>query len=179
MRYGEDPDFEYSCLILPTQLVEAFKSTLEEAVIADFLLLVLDISSPHVESHWETTLSVLSELDAADKRMLVVFNKCDLQKDPVVLARIRSIAPDGIFISCFTKEGFEALQNALSSYSRGQSCILELEIPPSRSDIIALLHSKGHLYESSWSESGQFEAVVNVPAEYQEIFSEFAKQEPE
>lgn len=164
---------------LPHTLVEAFKSTLEEAVIADFLLLVLDISSPHVESHWETTLSVLAELDAADKRMLVVFNKCDLQKDPVVLARIRSIAPDGIFISCFTKEGFVALQNALSWHSRGQSCILELEIPPSRSDIIALLHSKGHLYESSWSESGQFEAVANVPAEYQEVFSEFAKQEPE
>ncbi len=163
---------------LPHTLVEAFKSTLEEAVIADFLLLVLDASSPHMESHWETTLSVLSELDASDKKMLVVFNKCDLQKDPVVLARIRSIARDGIFISCVTKEGFPELLDALSSFSRGQSCILELEIPPSRSDIIALLHSRGHIYESSWSESGQFEAVVNVPAECRELFSRFARRAP-
>ena len=160
---------------LPHTLVEAFKSTLEEAVIADFLLLVLDVSSPHMESHWETTLSVLSELSAADKKMLVVFNKCDLQKDPVVLARIRSIAPDGIFISCVTKEGFPALLSALSLYSHGQSCILELEIPPSRSDIIALLHSRGHIYESSWSDSGQFEAVANVPAECRGLFAPYAK----
>ena len=163
---------------LPHYLVEAFKSTLEEAVIADFLLLVLDISSPHMESHWETTLSVLSELGASDKRMLVVFNKCDLQKDPVALARIRSIARDGIFISCVTKEGFPELLDALSSFSRGQSCILELEIPPSRSDIIALLHSRGRIFESSWSESGHFEAVADVPPECRELFSRFARRAP-
>ncbi len=70
---------------LPHTLVEAFKSTLEEAVIADFILLVLDISNPQVESQWQTTLAVLDELEAADKPMIIALNKVDQQKDPVVL----------------------------------------------------------------------------------------------
>ena len=58
---------------LPHSLVEAFKSTLEEAVLADFLLLVLDISSPQIDSEWETTLAVLKELGAEEKNIQVVF----------------------------------------------------------------------------------------------------------
>ena len=70
---------------LPHALVEAFKSTLEEAAIADFILLVLDISSPQVETQWTTTLSVLEELGAADKPMIIALNKVDQQQDPVIL----------------------------------------------------------------------------------------------
>ena len=62
---------------LPHQLIEAFKSTLEEAVLADILLLVLDVSSDDIDNEWETTLSVLKELGADEKRMIVVFNKID------------------------------------------------------------------------------------------------------
>ena len=60
---------------LPHDLVEAFKSTLEEAVLADFLILVLDLSSPEIDEHWDTTLSVLKELGADTDKILVVFNK--------------------------------------------------------------------------------------------------------
>mgnify|MGYP003290178205 CR=1 FL=1 len=62
---------------LPHDLVEAFKSTLEEAVLSDFLMLVLDISSPIIFEQWETTLQVLHELGAEDKNILVVLNKID------------------------------------------------------------------------------------------------------
>ena len=143
---------------LPHTLVEAFKSTLEEAVIADFLLLVLDISSPHVESHWETTLSVLSELDAADKRMLVVFNKCDsAERSGGSCADPLDCAGRNIYFM-FYEGGLRSASECTFFVFPWTKLHLELEIPPSRSDIIALLHSKGHLYESSWSESGQFEA---------------------
>ncbi len=70
---------------LPHALVEAFKSTLEEAALADFIVLVLDVSNPQAESQWTTTLSVLSELHADKKPVIAVMNKTDLQKDPVVL----------------------------------------------------------------------------------------------
>lgn len=158
---------------LPHTLVEAFKSTLEEAVIADFLLLVLDAASPHVESHWETTLSVLAELGAGSKPTIIVFNKCDLQKDPVILTRLRHVAPEAIFLSALTKEGFPALLERISLQTMGQSSIMELEIPPERADITSQIYSKCRICESSWGENGAFICTVSIPAEHKKIFLPF------
>lgn len=66
---------------LPHELVDAFKSTLEEAVIADFLVIVLDASSPDYRIHWETTTEVLKSLNAFDKPYFVVLNKADLMSE--------------------------------------------------------------------------------------------------
>ena len=62
---------------LPHRLVEAFKATLEESVLADFLIHVLDASAPEIETFHETTLKVLGELGAADKKIITVLNKID------------------------------------------------------------------------------------------------------
>ena len=81
---------------LPHSLVEAFKSTLEEAVLADFLVLLLDISSPQLESEWETTLDVLKEIGADEKKIQIVFNKTDLidpAEDALLLARLKGLFP--------------------------------------------------------------------------------------
>jgi len=160
---------------LPHTLVEAFKSTLEEAMLADFLLLVLDAASPHVCSHWETTLSVLNELGAAEKPMLVVFNKCDLQTDPVALARIRSLAPDGIFISSLERTGFDQLFQALSLRARRNTMVVEIAIPPMRQDLMALAHAKGKIYESEWSGDGTFLAAVEIPLSLEHKFAEYIR----
>lgn len=160
---------------LPHSLVEAFKSTLEEAALADFLILVLDISSPHVENQWETTLAVLAELNAQDKEMLVVFNKCDVQKDPVVLARLRSLAPGGVFISCRTGEGLDNLRNMLSRYTGSQHSILELSLPPSRQDLIAMVHAKGRILESEYLEDGTFDAVASMPSSCRKNLADYIK----
>lgn len=160
---------------LPHSLVEAFKSTLEEALLADFLLLVLDVSSPHVCSHWETTLSVLNELGAEDKPMLVVFNKCDLQNDPIALARIRSLAPDGIFVSGLHGTGFETLFQALSLRARRDRLLLEIAIPPIRQDLMALAHAKGKIYESEWAEDGTFLATVEFPQSLSHKFAQYVR----
>ena len=66
---------------LPHKLVESFKATLEEAVLSDFLIHVVDASHPEAEKFYETTLEVLKELGAEDKRIITVFNKIDLVKD--------------------------------------------------------------------------------------------------
>ena len=160
---------------LPHALVEAFKSTLEEAVLADFLLLVLDASSPHVFSHWETTLAVLNELGVADKPMLAVFNKCDLQTDPVAMAKIRSLAPDGIFVSGLYRTGFDALFQALSLRARRNTGVFELAIPPVRQDLMALAHAKGKIYESEWAQDGTFLAAVELPLALEHKFAEYIR----
>ena len=160
---------------LPHSLIEAFKSTLEEAMLADFLLLVLDVSSPHVCSHWETTLSVLNELGAADKPMLVVFNKSDLQNDPVALARIRALAPDGIFVSGLRRTGFDALFQALSLRARRNTTVMEIALPPLRQDLMALAHAKGKIYESEWAEDGTFLATVEFPQSIRHKFEQYVR----
>ena len=159
---------------LPHSLVEAFKSTLEEAVIADFLLLVLDASSPHVESHWETTLSVLEELHAEEKKMIVVFNKCDLQHDPVVMARLRNVAPEGVFVSAKTGEGFESLHSRLAACCGTQNRLMYLSIPPEAGECAALLYAKCVLLSSRYDAHGNFLAKAYVPAALTEKMVKFS-----
>ena len=66
---------------LPHKLINAFKATLEEAILANFLIHVLDVSSPEVEEHYNTTLEVLKELGADEIHRITVFNKIDLCED--------------------------------------------------------------------------------------------------
>ena len=94
---------------LPHGLVEAFKATLEEVVVADFLVHVLDLTNPNVEHHHATTLAVLAELGAAGKTMLTVFNKVDAAT-PAMISRGRTLAPDALFVSALTRQGLDLLE---------------------------------------------------------------------
>ncbi|QSH41698.1 GTPase HflX [Lentisphaerota bacterium ZTH] len=158
---------------LPHDLVEAFKSTLEEAVLADFLVLVLDISNRHVEEHWETTMSVLKELGAEDKDILIVFNKVDKQKDPVMLARAKGLFPHSVFISAVTGEGIEELNSRMIKYTRVVSKVLHLKIPPQRHDIAALAYSRGKVLESSYDDDGHLRLTVNINSALEKLFLDF------
>ena len=92
---------------LPHRLVEAFKSTLEEAVLADFLIQVVDASDPEAVRHYETTLEVLNELGAGDKPMIVVLNKVDLVPEERRGALETLLAPhfSGRVVPMSVKEG--------------------------------------------------------------------------
>lgn len=160
---------------LPHSLIEAFKSTLEEAVLADFLVMVLDISSPDVESHWQTTLSVLSELGAQEKPMLTVFNKCDRQKDALIRTRLRSLDPDGVFISCRTGEGLDDLRKSLIAFMKKRTLIDELLIPPDRPDAVAAVYSKASLLDGEYLDDGSFRCAVRIPDAQSEFFAPFSR----
>ena len=158
---------------LPHNLVASFKSTLEEAVVADFLVLVLDISSQHVEEHWETTLSVLKELGADDKDILVAFNKIDLQNDPVLIARARGLFPHGVFISAATGEGIGELLMQMIKFTKTASRTLKIQVPPQHHDIIAFAHSKGKVLESKYDEHGNNLLTITVNCIYEKKFLDF------
>lgn len=158
---------------LPHNLVASFKSTLEEAVIADFLILVLDISSPYVEEHWETTLAVLKELGAQDKDILVAFNKIDLQNDPVLIARARGLFPSGVFISAATGEGIGELLMRMISFSKTAARTLNLHIPPQYHDLVALAYAKGKVLAARHDEQGNTLLTVTISGIYEKKFLDF------
>ena len=97
---------------LPHRLVDAFRATLEETLVANLLLHVVDLSNPQFEEHMETTLAVLNELGAEDKEILTVFNKIDLLKsndlENLKLSQ-NCKGVDNVFVSCESGEGIPEL----------------------------------------------------------------------
>ncbi|MBQ7396984.1 MAG: GTPase HflX [Lentisphaeria bacterium] len=162
---------------LPHALIEAFKSTLEEAVLADFLLLVLDISSADLDNEWETTMNVLRELGADEKRITVVFNKIDRidrEKDAVMLSRINGLFPNALYVSAATGEGMDALLKTLSALSSDARKLLTVEIPPTRHDLVAFIHANAQIYEEEYLDDGSLRAVFAVEEKYHNKFTEYS-----
>ncbi len=161
---------------LPHSLVKAFKSTLEEAVLADFLLLVLDLSSPQLDAQWETTLSVLKELGAEEKNIQVVFNKLDLidrEEEVVLLARLNGLFPNAIYLSTCTGEGIEKLRERLLAIATERHSLLRVTLPPYRHDLVALAHAAGRIFEETYTDRGEVELVFTVGPEQRHKFQDY------
>ena len=137
---------------LPHRLVEAFKATLEEAVIADFLIHVLDASAPEIYAFYETTRSVLTELGAVDKPTIIVLNKVDLiAGDEDRLHELKTkFDSSAVFISITTGEGIETLIQRLAGMMVDRVSRLPLRIPQARQDLIALLRREGKIVNQDY-----------------------------
>ena len=137
---------------LPNRLVEAFKATLEEAVIADFLIHVLDASAPEIYAFYETTRSVLTELGAVDKPTIIVLNKVDLiAGDEDRLHELKTkFDSSAVFISITTGEGIETLIQRLAGMMVDRVSRLPLRIPQARQDLIALLRREGKIVNQDY-----------------------------
>ena len=138
---------------LPPGLVEAFTATLEEGLVADFLIHVVDIPSPHFEKHRATTLSVMAELGAGDKPVVNVFNKVDLA-DAVELRAARQAVPDALFVSARTGKGIDTLIERCREMIANSFGTVTLLVPHDRYDIVAKLHALGHVQEQEHREEG-------------------------
>jgi GTP-binding protein HflX len=138
---------------LPHGLVEAFKATLEEVVVADFLVHVLDVTNPNIEQHHATTLSVLGELGAVDKTIVTVFNKVDAAT-PAMIRRAKQLVPDALFVSAHTKAGLDALENRCLELIADALGETDLLVPHDRYDVIARLHKLGHIHEQEHEDAG-------------------------
>ncbi len=147
---------------LPHRLVDAFKATLEEAIVSNFLIHVLDVNSPEVEAHAETTLHVLNELGAKDKTILTVFNKVDDLWDESIRTNLALQHPDALFISAHTGEGIPALLNRIESIIESDFEQLRLLIPHERYDLVARLHREGGVRKEEARDEGTY-IVGSVP----------------
>ena len=139
---------------LPHRLVDAFKATLEEAVVADLLIHLVDVSNPEFESHFETTESVLAEIGATENPRLLVFNKIDNFGDEGTLSRIKLLHKDALFISAATGEGLEALKEDISTVLNAKLAPSRIVIPHDRYDIISKLHCSGGIRHQETEDDG-------------------------
>jgi GTP-binding protein HflX len=140
---------------LPHGLVEAFKATLEEVVVADLLIHVLDATNPQVDKHRTTTLEVLAELGAADRPIVTVFNKIDLATE-AQLQSARYLVHDALFASAKTGAGLGAIGKCLEELAAEGAGVVDLLVPHDRYDVVARLHTLGQIHSQEHREEGIF-----------------------
>ncbi len=138
---------------LPHRLVEAFKATLEEVTVADFIIHVLDAANPNAEHHHATTMEVLGGLGAADKPMITVFNKVDVA-DAKTLELLRVRHPEAHFISARTGEGLDRLLARCAELAIDDTVSADLLIPHHRYDVISRLHGCGIIRAQESADEG-------------------------
>ncbi|MEO8908287.1 MAG: GTPase HflX [Microbacteriaceae bacterium] len=157
---------------LPHQLVEAFRSTLEEVADADLIVHVVDASHPDPASQLATVRDVIREIDARELPELVVFNKADLVGDDQRLV-LRGIDPNAVFVSARTGEGIDEVLAAIARLLPDPSIELNLLIPYDRGDLISALHERGRVLETGYVPDGTRIRALVMP-EYAPAFETFA-----
>lgn len=128
---------------LPHGLVEAFKSTLEVASLADFLVHVVDCAAPDPEGQINAVREVLGEIDALKVPELLVFNKVDVA--PEVAAELQARHQGSVALSAQTGDGIERFLEVLGDRLRSITAVVELLIPYERGDVLASIHREGEV----------------------------------
>lgn len=159
---------------LPHQLVEAFRSTLEEVSHADLIVHVVDGSDEDPEGQIDAVREVFSEIDALAVPELVVVNKADLA-DEVTLARLLHRERNAIVVSAKTGEGIEALLAAIDAALPGPSAVVRALVPYTRGDLVSRVMRDGVLIEQEHREDGTF-LHAKVDDELAADLAEFASR---
>jgi GTP-binding protein HflX len=162
---------------LPHGLVEAFKATLEEVVEADLLLHVVDISHPQAAEQIESVESVLKEIGADGKPVLMIFNKTDLLNGSrESLNRFLEKYPNGVAISAGTGDGVPELLAEIGAQLRPIREFMELAVPHEKSGVIARLHEVGQVIERQYDgDIARFKA--RIPPHFHREFEPFIVRE--
>ena len=127
---------------LPHQLIESFRSTLEEVADADLILHVVDGSDPEPEAQLAAVRGVLADVDAHRVPELVVVNKADLA-DPLVIARLRQHEKHLVVISARTGEGIEELETVVARELPRPAVAVDALVPFDRGDLVSRVHDEG------------------------------------
>jgi len=148
---------------LPHQLVEAFRSTLEEVGQSNVIVHVVDASHPDPGAQLATVRDVIGELGARDIPEIVVFNKSDLADDDQRLL-IRGLEPTGIFVSARTGEGIDLLLERIAEVLPAPEIELQLLVPYDRGEVISRLHVQGRVLSTDYREDGTLVRAMVHPA---------------
>jgi len=146
---------------LPHQLVEAFRSTLEEVVDADLILHVVDSSDADPRSQIAAVREVLSEIGAGDVPELVVFNKSDAA-DEIELKGLQLAEPQSVVVSAHTGDGLALLLAETERLLPQPSCEVNVVVPYSRGDLLARAHSEGEVLRVEHTGAGS-QLAARVP----------------
>ena len=142
---------------LPTDLIAAFRATLEEVTEADLIVQVLDASSPSVAEQAATVDQILGELGAADKPRVVALNKVDLLGPASRRRAVGSLVtryPGAVAISAINRLGFAELLGAMDQASRGDTVPLEILVPYGSEGVLAALRKVGGVERTEYVEGG-------------------------
>ena len=145
---------------LPTQLVEAFKSTLEDTLRADLLLHVVDASHSEAEAQILAVDRVLEDIGAGEMQRLLVLNKADVA-DRDTLVGLRRQWGDAAVVSAVTGEGIEELRERISAELPQSRRIVEALVPYDRSELVAAAHRDGEVLKEEHRPEGTY-LVANV-----------------
>jgi GTP-binding protein HflX len=156
---------------LPHELIEAFRSTLEEVADADLLFHLVDAADDDPDRQIEVVRSVLDEIGAGDIPEVLVFNKEDIA-DPVAIRRLGALYQGSVAISALTGEGTADLLGAATRALAADSVELELFLPYDRGDLVALLHDRGDVMKETHEAEGT-RVIARVPSEIAPSVHEF------
>ncbi|AXE54705.1 GTPase HflX [Aurantimicrobium sp. MWH-Uga1] len=138
---------------LPHQLVEAFRSTIEEVADADLIIHVVDASHPDPASQIRTVRDVIGEAGASDIPEQIVFNKSDLIDDNTRLL-LRGLEPSALFASARTGEGINEVLQKIADRIPTPDVPVVLVIPYDRGDVVSALHAKAVIESTEYREEG-------------------------
>ena len=147
---------------LPHHLIEAFKSTLEEAKYADYILHVVDASNPQMDKQMHIVYETLYDLDVKDKTIITLFNKQDARTENNPLSDFK--ADYTLRISAKTGAGLEELKELLSEVMRENKVLVERVIPYEKAGIIQQIRKAGELLEEEYQAEGIY-VKAYVPME--------------
>ena len=147
---------------LPHHLIEAFKSTLEEAKYADIIIHVVDASNPQKEKQMHVVYETLKDLGVKDQPILTLFNKQDRIENPEILKDMK--ADKTLKISAKTGKGLDDLKDELEKILCARSILLERVFPYEKAGLIQIVRAKGQLLEEEYRGDGIYVKAF-VPAE--------------
>ena len=133
---------------LPHHLVASFHSTLEEAVFADMLLMVVDISHPNFREHIAVVRGVSDELGVLDKPTLIVFNKVDKVADPRIIAQVKSEYQPCVVISAQRGIFLEDLKQEIFRFMQDEIVENEVVVPSSDGKLLAEIHREAFILQA-------------------------------
>lgn len=147
---------------LPTKLIEAFKSTLDEINGANLILHVVDSSDPNAAAQIDVVNIVLEQIGAEEIPRLEVFNKIDLLEDGQLEA-LQSRYPQALFISTVTEEGISELIKRIGLVAASQEVLKEVLIPYEKGDLVSLAHQRCTILNEQYTENGTRMSIRIAP----------------
>ena len=158
---------------LPTDLVAAFRATLEEVVEADVLLEVVDISHEMAFEQNETVNEVLTDLEASDKLRVTALNKIDLLEDMEEIDT--SLFPNAVPVSALTGQGLEALLQKIADVLAETMREVQVLLPFNRGDLVELFHRRGVIAQEQHEMTGTL-IRGRLPRFLQGYYAEYAQK---